>query len=77
MNHIILNTRKIKQKALELGFSAMGISKAECLEKESKQLKEWINKSFHGEMQYMENHFEKRVDPRKLVEGAKSVISVL
>jgi len=77
MNHIILNTRKIKQKALELGFSAIGISKAECLEKESKQLKEWINKRFHGEMQYMENHFEKRVDPRKLVAGAKSVISVL
>ena len=77
MNHIILNTREIKQKALELGFSAIGISKAECLEKESKQLKEWINKRFHGEMQYMENHFEKRVDPRKLVEGAKSVISVL
>jgi len=77
MNHIILNTREIKQKALELGFSAIGISKAECLEKESKQLKEWINKSFHGEMQYMENHFEKRVDPRKLVAGAKSVISVL
>lgn len=77
MNHIILNTRKIKQKALELGFSAIGISKAECLEKESKQLKEWIDKGFHGEMQYMENHFEKRVDPRKLVEGAKSVISVL
>src|SRR6056297_591652 len=77
MNHIILNTRKIKQKALELGFSAIGISKAECLEKESTQLKEWIDKGFHGEMQYMENHFEKRVDPRKLVEGAKSVISVL
>src|SRR6056297_111819 len=77
MNHIILNTREIKQKALELGFSAIGISKAECLEKESKQLKEWINKRFHGEMQYMENHFEKRVDPRKLVAGAKSVISVL
>ena len=77
MNHIILNTRKIKQKALESGFSAIGISKAECLEKESKQLKEWINKSFHGEMQYMENHFEKRVDPRKLIEGSKSVISVL
>jgi epoxyqueuosine reductase len=77
MNHIILNTLKIKQKALELGFLAIGISKAECLEKESKQLKEWIDKGLHGEMQYMENHFEKRVDPRKLVEGAKSVISVL
>jgi len=77
MNHIILNTRKIKQKALELGFSAVGISKADFLEKESKQLKEWLDNGFHGEMKYMENHFEKRVDPGKLVEGAKSVISVL
>jgi epoxyqueuosine reductase len=70
-------TKKIKQKALELGFSAIGISKAEFLEKESGQLKEWLDKGFHGEMQYMENHFEKRTDPRKLVDGAKSVISVL
>ncbi|MFP4024719.1 MAG: tRNA epoxyqueuosine(34) reductase QueG [Thiohalospira sp.] len=77
MNHIFLNTRKIKQKALELGFLVVGISKAGFLEKESKQLKEWLDKGLHGEMQYMENHFEKRVDPRKLVEGAKSVISVL
>jgi epoxyqueuosine reductase len=77
MNHIILNTRKIKQKALELGFSAVGISKADFLEKESKQLKEWLDNGYHGEMKYMENHFEKRVDPGKLVEGAKSVISVL
>jgi epoxyqueuosine reductase len=77
MNHIILNTRKIKQKALELGFSAVGISKADFLEKESKQLKEWLDNGFHGEMKYMENHFEKRVDPGKLVQGAKSVISVL
>ncbi|PLX22307.1 MAG: tRNA epoxyqueuosine(34) reductase QueG [Marinilabiliales bacterium] len=67
----------IKNKAKELGFSAVGISKADYLEKESKQLKEWLDKGFHGEMQYMENHFEKRTDPRKLVEGAKSVISVL
>ncbi|MEA2106573.1 MAG: tRNA epoxyqueuosine(34) reductase QueG [Bacteroidota bacterium] len=77
MNHIIFNTRKIKQKALELGFSAIGISNADFLKKESKQLKEWLDNGFHGEMKYMENHFEKRVDPRKLVEGAKSVISVL
>jgi len=77
MNHIILNTRKIKQKALELGFSAVGISKADFLEKESKQLKEWLDNGYHGEMKYMENHFEKRVDPGKLVQGAKSVISVL
>lgn len=71
------NTKKIKQKALELGFSAIGISKADFLENESKQLKEWLNNGNHGEMQYMENHFDKRVDPRKLVDGAQSVISVL
>ncbi|MGE0089336.1 MAG: tRNA epoxyqueuosine(34) reductase QueG [Bacteroidales bacterium] len=64
-------------KALELGFSATGISKADYLEKESKQLKEWLENGFHGEMTYMENHFEKRTDPRKLVENAKTVISVL
>ena len=71
------NTAKIKQKALDLGFSAVGISKAEFLEKESQFLKDWLNNGFHGEMQYMKNHFEKRTDPRKLVKGAKSVISVL
>jgi epoxyqueuosine reductase len=71
------HTNKIKQKAHELGFSAIGISKADFLEKESKQFEEWLDNGFHGEMHYMENHFEKRVDPRKLVEGAKSVISVL
>jgi len=74
---IISNTIRIKQKALELGFSAIGISNADFLKKESKQLKEWLDNGFHGEMKYMENHFEKRIDPRKLVEGAKSVISVL
>ena len=70
-------TEIIKQKALELGFSAIGISKTDFLDKESKQLKNWLNNGFHGEMNYMENHFEKRTDPRKLVKGAKSIISVL
>jgi len=70
-------SEKIKQRAIELGFSAVGISKADFLEKESLQLKNWLNKGFHGEMQYMENHFEKRTDPRKLLDGLKSVISVL
>ena len=71
------NTAKIKQKALELGFSVIGISKADFLNKESKQLKNWLDNGFYGEMKYMENHLEKRIDPRKLVDGAKSVISVL
>ncbi len=71
------NTKKIKNKALELGFSAIGISKAGYLEKESYQLKNWLKDGLHGEMQYMENNFGKRTNPNKLVEGAKSVVSVL
>jgi epoxyqueuosine reductase len=67
----------IKQKAKTLGFSAIGISKADFLEKESETLRTWLDNGLHGEMQYMENHFEKRIDPGKLVEGSKSVISVL
>ncbi|MEE4198638.1 MAG: tRNA epoxyqueuosine(34) reductase QueG [Bacteroidales bacterium] len=74
---MISKSAKIEKKALELGFSAIGFSRAEFLEKESRQLKRWLDNGFHGNMQYMENHFEKRVDPTKLVEGAKSVISVL
>lgn len=70
-------TELIKRRTIDLGFSAVGISKAGFLEKESQQLKKWLQKGFHGEMSYMENHFEKRVDPRKLVKGAKSVMSVL
>ena len=67
----------IKAKALQLGFNACGISRAEYLKQDSKHLDTWIKKGMHGEMGYMANHFEKRVNPRKLVEGAKSVISVL
>jgi len=53
-----------------------GISKAEFLEEEAPRLEEWLKKGMHGEMQYMENHFDKRLDPRLLVDGAKSVISL-
>lgn len=70
-------SKLIKSKAKEIGFSAIGISKAEFLKKESSHLKNWLDNGFHGEMQYMENHFEKRTDPRRLVEGSKSIISVL
>lgn len=67
----------IRKKALELGFEAVGISKAEKLEEEAKRLEDWLNQGLHGGMSYMENHFEKRIDPRKLVPGAKSVISLI
>ncbi len=53
-----------------------GISKAEFLEEEAPRLEQWLKQNMHGEMGYMENHFDKRLDPRLLVEGAKSVISL-
>ena len=67
----------IKQEAKRLGFLACGIAKAEFLSEEAPRLEKWLQKGFHGEMQYMENHFDKRLDPRLLVPGAKSVISLL
>lgn len=70
-------TKWIKTQALDLGFDDIGIAKAEFMEDEAERLQEWLNLSNHGTMKYMENHFEKRVDPRKLVEGTKSVISLL
>ncbi len=70
-------SRAIIEKAKALGFENCGISKAEFLDKEQPKLKKWLNQSMHGEMHYMENHFEKRLNPSKLHEGAKSVISVL
>jgi epoxyqueuosine reductase len=67
----------IKTRAGELGFSACGISRAGLLEDEARRLEKWLSKGMHGKMSYMENHFDMRVDPRNLVDGAKSVISVL
>jgi epoxyqueuosine reductase len=67
----------IKQKALSLGFSNIGISKAVFLEDEAPRLENWLNQGLHGKMSYMENHFDKRLDPRLLVDGAKSVVSFL
>ena len=67
----------IKQKAIDMGFHAVGISKAERLEDDAKRLETWLSKGYHGKMSYMANHFDKRVDPRLLVPGAKSVISFL
>lgn len=66
----------IKQQALTLGFMNCGIAKARFLEEEAPRLEQWLKDGKHGEMKYMENHFDKRLDPRKLVEGAKSIISL-
>jgi epoxyqueuosine reductase len=67
---------QIKQWATELGFSHCGIAKAEFLEAEAPKLEEWLKRSYQGEMHYMENHFDMRLDPRILVPDAKSVISL-
>ena len=71
------HTQLIKQKAIALGFDYCGISKAEKLVDEEVKLESWLSKGFHGKMAYMENHFDLRLDPCKLVPGAKSVISLL
>ncbi len=70
-------TRLIKEQAIRLGFSYTGISKAEPLEKEARQLEAWLNKGMHGKMSYMANHFDNRTNPALLVPGAKSVISLM
>ena len=69
-------SQMIKAEALRLGFMACGISKAEFLEEEAPRLENWLNNNHHGEMAYMANHFDKRLDPRLLVEGSKSVVSL-
>ena len=67
----------IKQEAQRLGFLSCGISKADFLEQEAPRLEKWLNNQMHGQMSYMENHFDKRLDPRLLVDNAKSVVSLL
>jgi len=71
------HTALIKAEAKRLGFLSCGVSKADFLEEEAPRLEKWLNNNMHGEMQYMENHFDKRLDPRLLVDGSKSVISLL
>ena len=71
------HTFLIKQEAQRLQFDFCGISKAVPLNDDARRLESWLNKGFHGKMKYMENHFDLRTDPTKLVPGAKSVISLL
>ena len=67
----------IKEQAAALGFLRCGISQAAFLEEEAPRLESWLNRNLHGRMGYMANHFDKRLDPRKLVDGARSVVSLL
>ena len=66
----------IKAKAQKFGFQNCGISKAGFLEEDARPLENWLQNHYHGQMQYMENYFDKRLDPTLLVEGSKSVISL-
>ncbi len=71
------HTNLIKTEAKRLGFLSCGISKAEFLKEEAPRLEKWLQNNMHGEMSYMENHFDKRLDPTLLVPNSKSVISLL
>lgn len=75
MNRIELS-KWIKTQAEAIGFMGCGFAKAESLDAEARLLEAWLNQQLHGKMQYMENYFDKRIDPRKLVDGAKTVISL-
>lgn len=71
------HTHLLKQEAHRLGFTFVGVAKAEQMEEEARRLEDWLKNGMHGKMGYMANHFDKRTDPTKLVPGAKSVLSLL
>jgi epoxyqueuosine reductase len=71
------NTNTVKQIANAMGFDACGIAVAARLDEDARRLEKWLSKGLHGEMKYMENHFDMRIDPTILVPGAKSVITLL
>jgi len=70
-------TQRVREEALRLGFDACGFARAARLETEERRLAEWLNQRRHGTMSWMENYFDKRVDPTRLVPGSKSVVSVI
>ncbi len=70
-------TERLKAAALDLGFSFVGVAKAEFMDEEARRLEAWLNQGYQGRMAYLENHFDKRVDPTKLVPGARSVVSLM
>ena len=76
-NKIDTHTALVKSLATSLGFSYCGIARAEKLEEDARRLEAWLSKGLHGKMHYMENHFDLRIDPTRLVPGAKSVITLL
>jgi len=77
MDELTHQSSMIKAEAVKLGFDGCGISRAGYLAADASRLTQWLKEKYHGSMSWMENHFEKRTDPTKLVEGAQSVISVI
>lgn len=77
MQSVETHTAFIKAQAADLGFDHCGIARAVQLDEDARRLETWLNKGMHGNMKYMENHFDKRIDPRKLVDNARSVITLL
>jgi epoxyqueuosine reductase len=77
MNTLQKHTGIIKTLAANHGFDYCGIAKVQRLDDDARRLESWLHKGLHGSMQYMENHFDLRIDPSKLVPGAKSVITLL
>ncbi len=77
MNSHASHSALVKSISADLGFSFCGISKAEFLEEEAPKLEEWLSRGYQGKMGYLENHFDKRLDPRLLVPGAQSVVSLV
>jgi epoxyqueuosine reductase len=77
LNTLTQHTQIVKSTAAALGFDYCGIAEATFLEEDAPKLEEWLNKNYQGKMAYMVNHFDKRLDPRKLVDGARSVVSLV
>lgn len=77
MDELTSRSSMIKAEALRMGFDSCGISRAEYLQEDARRLEKWLGNQYHAGMSYMENHFDKRTDPTLLLEGTKSVISVL
>lgn len=77
MTQLQSSSQFIKSTANDLGFDFCGIAKSAFLDEDARRLETWLNKGMHGKMLYMENHFDLRTDPSKLVPGAKSIITLL
>lgn len=75
--NVAQHTRLIREEAHRLGFAFVGFARAERMDEEAIRLEAWLQQGFHGQMSYMENYFEQRVDPRLLVDGARSVVSLV